>query len=233
MIPLHDDNKALLTPSVNYGLIAANCAVFLLGALAIGSFTETNPAYGNWGLVPYELGNGESGVKAITSMFLHGDYLHLIGNMWMLFIFGDNVESRFGHKRYLAFYLLCGLAASVAQYLSDPDSMAVMIGASGAIAGVLGAYIALYPRKRILVYVVVIVWRFPAWMVLGAWFALEAWRALGGQDTGIAYWAHIGGFLAGAALSFVFRGPDPGAGENPDDPSRMARGRFKGPWGSG
>jgi membrane associated rhomboid family serine protease len=140
-----------------------------------------------------------------TSMFLHGSWMHLIGNMWFLWIFGDNVEEAMGHVRYVFFYLLCGLAAALAQIFVVPDSTIPMVGASGAIAGVLGAYLILYPRARVrclwilIIFITTIV--LPAWLLLGLWFLSQFFIPM---HSGVAWMAHVGGFVCGAALVRVF-----------------------------
>ena len=137
----------------------------------------------------------------ITHMFLHGGWLHIIGNMWYLWIFGDNIENALGRVRFLIFYLVCGLVAAGAQIATDINSVIPMIGASGAVSGVLGAYILLHPRSRIKVlFFFFMVIEIPAVIVLGFYFALQVFNGLYGMDDGIAYWAHIGGFVAGLAL---------------------------------
>jgi membrane associated rhomboid family serine protease len=149
---------------------------------------------------------------AITSMFMHGSWFHLIGNMWFFWVFGNNVEDSMGHFRYAMFYLLCGLGAAAAQSLTDPNSLVPMVGASGAIGGIMGAYIVLYPRVRVHMlvflgfYITTIV--VPAFVMLGYWFIIQLLSglpSLGSKEGGVAFWAHVGGFLAGAILIFVFR----------------------------
>jgi membrane associated rhomboid family serine protease len=135
-----------------------------------------------------------------TSMFLHGGWLHLIGNLWFLWVFGNNVEDAMGHVRFFFFYVLCGVAAAVAQVVVDPSSPVPMVGASGAISGVMGAYAILYPRVRIHTLVAV-----PAWVMLGYWFLLQLLSTGMGEVGGVAFWAHIGGFLAGVLLVYPFR----------------------------
>src|SRR6478752_10889164 len=149
----------------------------------------------------------------LTSMFLHGGWFHLIGNMWFLWVFGNNVEDSMGRVRYLVFYLLCGLAAAGSQTLVNPGSAIPMVGASGAISGVMGAYIVLYPRVRVhmLVFLFVFVTRIvvPAYLMLGYWFLLQLLGGSAAQgEGGVAFWAHVGGFIAGAALISVFKDPE-------------------------
>ena len=146
----------------------------------------------------------------LSSMFLHGGWLHLIGNMWFLWVFGNNVEDSMGRARYLAFYLLCGLAAAATQTFVSPASIVPMVGASGAISGVMGAYVILYPRVRVhmLVFLFIFVTRIvvPAYLMLGYWFLLQLLGGSAAQgEGGVAFWAHVGGFVAGAALISVFK----------------------------
>ncbi len=219
MIPLHDDNPTTLTPFVTIGLIVACVAVFLWQVtLPPGGFERAVYAYGMIPAVlfgeralPAELAAVPATVSVITAMFLHGGWMHLIGNMLYLWIFGNNVEDALGHVRFVVFYLLCGLAAALAQAFQDPGSSVPMIGASGAIGGVLGAYVLLYPRARVLVLVPLgfffYTLRIPAMIVLGLWFGLQFVNSAlsAGQVGGIAYWAHIGGFVAGMVLILPFR----------------------------
>jgi membrane associated rhomboid family serine protease len=145
-------------------------------------------------------------------MFLHGGWLHLIGNMWFLWVFGNNVEDSMGRVRYLVFYLLCGIGAAAVQSLLDPSSPIPMVGASGAISGVMGAYVLLYPRVQVHMLVVLVIFitriRVPAYLMLGYWFLLQLFggaMTAGSEDGGVAFWAHVGGFVAGAALIGLFR----------------------------
>jgi len=148
----------------------------------------------------------------LTSMFLHGSWMHIIGNSLFLWVFGNNVEDSMGRGRYLAFYLLCGLAAAGAQILSDPSSAVPMVGASGAISGVMGAYLLLYPKVRVrmlFIFIIIFrVFRIPAWMVLLWWFALQLLASVNGGMGGVATWAHVGGFVAGMALVKLFEDPN-------------------------
>lgn len=221
MIPLHDDNPTTITPLVTIGLIVANVLIFLwqIGlppmeqqrlVLALGSIPSV--LLGER-VLPEALSLVPPEVSLLTSMFLHGGWLHLIGNMLYLWIFGNNVEDAMGHGRFTVFYVLCGIAAALAQALQNPSSSLPMIGASGAIGGVLGAYLLLHPKARVLVLVPLGIFfpviRIPAVVVLGVWFLmqfLESATTPTGQG-GVAYWAHIGGFVAGAVLIFVFRRP--------------------------
>ena len=218
MFPFRDRLSTATVPWVTYGLLTINVVAFLyevsLGAELL-RFLET------WGVVPARYaGSGPAGWLAapgplVASMFLHGGWLHLILNMWYLWIFGDNVEDRVGHGRYLVLYLACGLAATAAHVLANPASTLPTVGASGAIAGVLGAYLVTYPGARVLtgipVFVFIHLVELPAWVLLGMWFVLQflsGAAAIAGTQVsagGVAWWAHIGGFVAGMALMPLFR----------------------------
>jgi membrane associated rhomboid family serine protease len=212
VLPIGDRNPTRTTPLVNYCLLALNLAVFAYQYYLTehGAAAWLVPGYG---LVPTRFVQdlpGES-FTLVSSMFMHGGLLHLGGNMLFLYIFGDNVEDSIGHLRYLFFYLLSGVGAGVAQVLTNPASQLPMVGASGAIAGVLGAYIVLYPKAPITVlnppplsffigfFIVV-----PAWFVIGAWFLIQLLSgigSLGAMETGgVAFFAHVGGFLSGLLL---------------------------------
>ena len=142
----------------------------------------------------------------ITTQFLHADFGHLIGNMIFLYIFGDNVEDAMGHASFVAFFLLCGILAALAHGISVPDARVPLIGASGAISGILGAYLLLRPRSRILVLFAIVPVRLPAWLLVIGWFVLQLWYGLGPADGDrVAYWAHIGGFVAGVVLLPLFK----------------------------
>src|SRR5690606_31258551 len=158
------------------------------------------------------IGSEPAWYTPVTSMFLHGGWMHLIGNMWFLWIFGNNIEDSMGHGRYIAFYLLCGLAAAAVQAFLDPSSPIPMVGASGAISGVMGAYVLLYPRVQVHMLVVLVIFisriRVPAFLMLGYWFLLQLLggaMTAGSEEGGVAFWAHVGGFLAGAALIGLFQ----------------------------
>ena len=212
MIPLRDVIPSRTTPFVTLGLIALNTIVFL-HQLTLGPGIEAFVR--GFGLVPADF----SWAAVVTSMFLHGGVLHFGGNMLYLWIFGDNVEDRMGHGRFVAFYLLCGAAAALAQTLADPASAVPMVGASCAIAGVLGAYFVLYPRSRIVTLVPIFffiqIMELPAIFFLGVWFLLQfasglgsLARAAGEPAGGIAFWAHVAGFAAGIATVTFFRRPE-------------------------
>jgi len=202
MIPISDQNPTRTTPYVTYLLIALNILAFVLERQWIGAHGEAYVISG-YGLVPTRISADPSGeaFTVFSSMFMHGGWGHLAGNLLFLWIFGDNVEDAIGHLRYVAFYLLCGVCAATAQVLTNIGSQAPMVGASGAIAGVLGAYLVLYPRAPITVFVGFFLISLPAWVVVGFWFLLQlsgGWAALGlDTGSGVAFFAHIGGFLAG------------------------------------
>lgn len=231
MFPIRDDNPQVLTPVATYAIVAANLVfwVFVQGA---GSGAALMSSVCRLGLIPGELlqtippgtslpmGPGATCVigdtagwhTAFTSMFMHGGWLHLIGNMWFLWIFGDNVEDAMGHTRFALFYILCGLSAAAVQVATNPESPVPMVGASGAIGGVMGAYVLLFPRVR--VHMLVFLGFFittiavPAVLMLGYWFLVQfasGIGTLGAEGGGVAFWAHVGGFGAGAALVMLFR----------------------------
>jgi len=216
MFPIRDDQPRYSTPIINSFLIGINLLIFLFEA----SLTPRG-----LGTLVFQLGVVPSHVKAflsgtgrysllsvtlpfLTSMFLHGSWMHVIGNMWFLYIFGDNIEDYLGHFRYLLFYLVTGLLAMMTQVLFAPSSNVPTLGASGAIAGVLGAYFILYPRARVLTWFpIFFIFYLPAWVVLGGWFVFQFFSGAatslvyeGRTAGGVAFWAHVGGFVAGAVL---------------------------------
>jgi membrane associated rhomboid family serine protease len=208
MLPIGDDDTARrAVPLVTYALIALNILFFFVEQSGGDAFVE------KWAFVPRRfLANPSGDVPTLfTSMFMHAGWLHLGGNMLYLWIFGDNVEDRFGHIKFTIFYLLCGLAATVAQLAFSPGSNVPNLGASGAIAGVLGAYILLFPQGRVKVLEGQQVIAVPALIVIGIWIVLQFFSGIGSiantaQTGGVAYMAHIGGFVAGFVLTFLFRG---------------------------
>jgi membrane associated rhomboid family serine protease len=208
MLPIGDDDSARRTvPLVTYALIALNVLFFFVELSGGDAFV------GTWAFVPSRfLANPFSDLSTIfTSMFMHAGWLHLGGNMLYLWIFGDNVEDRFGHGSFTIFYLLCGLAATGAQLAFSLGSHVPNLGASGAIAGVLGAYILMFPQERVKVLQGQQVIQVPALIVIGMWIVLQFFSGIGSiantaQTGGVAYMAHIGGFLAGFVLTFLFRG---------------------------
>jgi membrane associated rhomboid family serine protease len=202
MLPLGDDNSTRRTiPVITYLLIAANFFVFFIQLAGGDAFTN------DWMFVPavYQADHFFGWITVFTSMFMHGGWLHILGNMLYLWIFGDNVEDQLGHGRFLLFYLLCGVIATFSQMAADPYSQVGSLGASGAIAGVLAAYLVLFPRQRVRVLVLNFVIPLPAILVIGIWFALQLISQLGGASDGVAYMAHIGGFLSGLVLVLILR----------------------------
>lgn len=224
MIPLRDDNPQLDTPIATYGIIALNILAWAL-LQGFGSEPALPSSICRLGLIPGELlGTAPAGAQTycqigdsdwstvITSMFMHGGWFHIIGNMWFLWIFGDNVEDAMGHLRFMIFYLLCGLGAAGLQIAADPSSTIPMVGASGAIGGVMGAYVLLYPRVHVHLLLLLGLYAttiaVPAMFMLGYWLLLQligGFSSLGNQGGGVAFWAHVGGFVAGAVLVFAFR----------------------------
>jgi membrane associated rhomboid family serine protease len=203
MFPIRDHNPSGRTPYVTYALIAANILVFLMMLPLYGDPRVLEAAFRTWGVVPARSGYG----AYLTSMFVHAGFLHLAGNMLFLWVFGDNLEDEMGHLPFLAFYLACGVASAWAQVAAEPRSLIPMVGASGAIAGVMGGYLLLFPRARVdVLFIIIILIRVipvPAWLVLGFWFAIQI---LSGAATptdagGVAYWAHAGGFAAGFLMT--------------------------------
>ncbi|MBZ5598168.1 MAG: rhomboid family intramembrane serine protease [Acidobacteriia bacterium] len=221
MIPIRDDTPRFSTPYITYFIIALNAVIFLF-ELWVGAQSEgaLNSFMYEFGVVPGHVTAALGGspqfhladalVPILTSMFLHGSWLHIIGNMWVLWIFGDNIEDYLGHFPYLVFYLVTGIAAAITHILLNLGSPVPTIGASGAIAGIMGAYFLLYPRARVLTIVPLIVfftfWWLPAWIVLGYWFLVQFLSGAAtsisapGQTGGVAFWAHVGGFVAGIVL---------------------------------
>jgi membrane associated rhomboid family serine protease len=229
MIPLRDDNPTQSVPVVTRTLIVLNAVAFFF-ELSLGGAINVFVQW--WGLVPlrfaYAFGGAEPLVPtlatAFTSMFLHGGWIHLLGNLWFLWIFGDNVEDRLGHWRFLLFYLAGGLAAAAAHLLLNLGSAVPTVGASGAIAAVLGAYAVMFPRARVVTLVPIFfffqVIALPAMLVLGLWFVVQIFTGTLsiGAGGGVAWWAHIGGFLFGAAVVLLGRGrAGGGAGRGPSE----------------
>jgi membrane associated rhomboid family serine protease len=230
VFPLRDDNPTLLTPYVTWALVLANVAVWIFLEGAGTSPRVLGEAVCTYGAIPAEITGrtgGMSGVDlgpgapaclfggltwsaVLTSMFMHGGWMHLISNMWFLWIFGNNVEDSMGHLRFLVFYVLCGALASAAHIVSAPGSAVPMVGASGAISAVMGAYLLLYPRVRVhTLFIIIIFIRIvpvPAWIILIWWFVLQVLSGLVDPATGggVAFWAHVGGFVAGLSLVKLF-----------------------------
>lgn len=211
MIPLRDVIPSRTTPWVTLAIIGLNVAVFVV-ELSLSPEDRTRFFFA-YGLIPAHF----SWASAVSSMFLHDGWLHIGGNMLSLWIFGDNIEDRLGHFRFLVFYLLVGLAAVLAQTASDPTATLPLIGASGAIAGVMGAYFVTFPTSRVLVLVFLLffvdVVEIPALLYLGFWFLLQLVEGVGrigmsGATGGVAFWAHSGGFLSGIAGVWLFKRPE-------------------------
>jgi membrane associated rhomboid family serine protease len=212
MFPVSDVIPSRTTPFVTIGIIVLNALAFLFELLLdereLQQFVlvfGVVPAYFSWAAV-------------LTSMFLHAGWLHFLGNMLYLWIFGDNVEDRFGHARYLLFYLFCGAIAALGQTVTNPYSVVPMIGASGAVAGVMGAYFVLFPHSRVLTAVFIVFFidlvEIPAIFFLGIWFLMQLFSGVGSigagiGDGGVAFWAHVAGFAAGALLGGVWRASEP------------------------
>jgi rhomboid family protein len=234
MFPYRDENETIRTAHATYAFIALNVAVWLL-VQGAGQHLPLARSVCNLGLIPGELTGslrpgaafpmgeglvcltdpGRQTAHVLTSMFLHGSWMHLLGNMWFLWLFGNNVEDAMGHFRFIAFYLLTGVAAALTQVLLNPASGVPMVGASGAISGVMGAYVVLYPHVRVFVmvplgfFITSMAW--PAWVMLGYWLLLQflsGLTALGQEGGGVAFWAHFGGFVAGVVLIKIFARPD-------------------------
>ncbi|MFH1312136.1 MAG: rhomboid family intramembrane serine protease [Candidatus Eisenbacteria bacterium] len=221
MFPIRDDVPSRTFPIITVGLIAVNVLVFLfevsLGSKGLRAFV------GNYGMVPGhvtafarggDVSAGQAFFPFFSSMFLHGGWIHLIGNMWYLWIFGDNIEDRLGHIRFLVFYIVCGLVANGGHYALNATSGMPAIGASGAVAGVLGAYLVSYPRARILTVVPLFFLlhfiELPALIVLGFWFILQVFSGAASVVSssatgGVAWWAHVGGFIGGILVFMLFR----------------------------
>ena len=206
MFPLRDHNPSQRTPYVTYALIAANVLVFASYAMLFNDPARLAVFFDTWGLVPIAAWDRPHGF--LTSMFLHGGIMHLGGNMLFLWIFGDNMEDEMGHFGFLGFYVASGLGAAFAQLLADPGSSVPMVGASGAIAGVMGGYLLMFPKARVDILLILIiifkVFPVPAWVMLGLWFALQIFGGLGTptDQGGVAYWAHAGGFAMGILFTF-------------------------------
>jgi rhomboid family protein len=233
MIPISDDNPAYLTPFVTWAIIAGCIGVFLW-QLSLGRHAEAELIYA-YSLVPVRFfahpftgleGAPSPALTLFTSMFLHGSWLHLGGNMLFLWIFGNNVEDLMGHIRYALFYLICGTAAALTQSFTDPQSAIPMLGASGAISGVLAAYVLAYPQARVTVIIPLGILLYPvkiaAFYVVGFWFLLQllSWSLSNPNQPGVAFAAHIGGFCAGLLLTPIFKSS-----------AIPLFGRKRGPWG--
>jgi membrane associated rhomboid family serine protease len=253
MFPLRDDNPTLRAPLATIGVVAITLLAWLL-VQGLGMEPTLSQSVCDFGLIPGELlGKLRSGtifrigpgvsceivhssariLTPLTSMFMHGSWFHIVGNLWFLWVFGDNVEDVMGRFRFVIFYLLCGLGAATAQTLSAPASHIPMVGASGAIGGVMGAYAILYPRARVQTLLILGFYmrtvEVQAAFMLGYWFLLQILGGLptiGTEAGGVAFWAHVGGFLAGVVLLFVFRNPELVAAQRVAAQGALARGRL-------
>jgi membrane associated rhomboid family serine protease len=248
MIPIRDENPTINLPIATYVIIGMNVVVWLT-VQGFGSTYSLAESLCYYALIPGDLlgtvgateiavadnltcsinGRGELSTL-VSSMFMHGGWLHIIGNMLFLWVFGDNVEDIMGPFRFACFYVLCGLAAAVAQILNDPSSLVPMVGASGAIGGVMGAYAIMFPRARVHMLIILVIYittiSVPAILMLGYWFLLQLLSGLNSSTEsggGVAFWAHIGGFVAGIALVFAFRDPQLIAARRHITPRRPAR----------
>jgi len=233
MFPLRDENPTELLPVVTVVIIAINVVVWLLVQQG-GAGEGFLQSLCTFGAIPADITGklqpgqtlqlaaettcttgGLGSWTILTSMFMHGGWMHLIGNMWFMWVFGNNIEDSMGHVRFVLFYLLCGVVASSAHILTDPGSAVPTVGASGAISGVMGAYLLLYPRVRVYTlfffFIIIRVIPLPAWALLIYWFVLQLFSGLGSlgaaQGGGVAFWAHIGGFVAGVVLIKLFERP--------------------------
>ncbi len=215
LLPVRDENPTRRTPVVNRTLIIINLVVFFMELLLGNAFIA------QWSFIPLRFteflsGSGDlvAPLTVISAMFMHGSWGHLFGNMLFLWLFGDNVEDAYGHGRYLLFYIVCGIFANAAQYFTGPDSPIINLGASGAIGGVLGAYMLMYPRAKVQLFffpfsIFLGNLGVPAWLMLGFWFVGQLTPALQSigdiSSGGVAYWAHVGGFLAGLIITMIIR----------------------------
>lgn len=207
MFPIRDHNPSGRIPYVTYALMAINIVVFLSYWPLMDDPRAINRFFYDWAMVPVLVTMEGSYDTIFTSMFLHGGFLHLAGNMLFLWIFGDNMEDEMGHVGYLVFYLAAGLGAGLAHVFSAPYSEVPTVGASGAIAGVMGGYLLLFPKAKVDILLIIIFYvrilPIPAWIMLGLWFGMQLFNGVGTDPTGggVAYWAHAGGFLIGMILA--------------------------------
>jgi membrane associated rhomboid family serine protease len=205
MFPIRDHNPSGRTPWVTRALVVLNFAIFIAYWYGIPNEYALAQFFFQWGLVPGLVTQGEGWHGFLTSMFLHGGWMHLLGNMLFLWIFGDNMEDVLGHVRFLLFYLAGGVMAALGQVAFEPASPVPMVGASGAIAAVLGGYLLMFPRAQVDVLLIIVIFFrifvIPAWIVLGVWVAFQVFGGFSSAQDGVAYWAHLGGFVAGMALA--------------------------------
>lgn len=226
MIPLRDNIHPNIVPFVTVALIAANIGIFISELMLPPA--ELLVLVGQWGMVPPKLNQAlNSGVldpaayfSLISSLFLHGGWLHLIGNVWFLWLFGYSVEYCLGHTRFAIFYFACGIIASLTQFAFDPTSAVPVIGASGAVSGILGAYVICYPQAKIKtlvpIFFIFTIIEIPAMLFLGLWFfyQVQSGASQGMAGAGIAWWAHVGGFIAGMLLNFLLKRRKENSAEN-------------------
>ncbi|MGQ9479519.1 MAG: rhomboid family intramembrane serine protease [Thermoproteota archaeon] len=205
MLPGGDEAPRYSIPVVTYMLIGVNVGVFIYGGLMLDPQAYDMLVL-RYGFIPALLIRKplDGLVRMVTSMFLHADFLHLLGNMFFLYVFGDNVEDRMGHAKFMLFYILFGIIADITHFAIDPASIIPAIGASGAISGVMGAYLMMFPFARVRVLYRFFMFRLPAVVYLGFWFLLQLFESMLPYYTGIAYWAHIGGFVAGVVATILF-----------------------------
>ena len=207
MFPIRDHNPSGRTPYVTYALIAVNVAVFLANYALFADDRALGQFYFEWAAIPARIAQGDGYYTLFTSMFLHGGFMHIAGNMLFLYIFGDNLEDEMGHVWFLLFYLASGIGAGLAHVMSATWSPVPTVGASGAIAGVMGGYLLLFPKARVDILLILVVFfrvfPLPAWVMLGVWFALQLFSGVGADPStgGVAYWAHAGGFVIGIVLT--------------------------------
>ncbi len=207
MFPIRDHNPSGRTPFVVYALILLNVGIFLSYQPIMSDNYRLAVFFNDWALIPAAVTDGQKFIGLFSSMFLHGGWMHLLGNMLFLWIFGDNLEDEMGHLGFLVFYLVAGLAASFTQIIADPDSLIPVVGASGAIAGVMGGYLLLFPRARVDILLILIIFfrifTIPAWIMLALWFGLQLFNGVlsDPETSGVAHWAHAGGFVAGVVLA--------------------------------
>ncbi|MEO0372436.1 MAG: rhomboid family intramembrane serine protease [Pseudomonadota bacterium] len=239
MFPIRDHNPSGRTPYVTYALLAANIVIFLAYWSVYPDDRALFRFFLEWGMVPGAITSGVNQHTIFTSMFLHGGWMHLAGNMLFLWIYGDNIEDKMGHVPYLLFYLACGIGAALIHVAAGPYSTVPTVGASGAIAGVMGGYLLLFPKARVDIFVFFIVFfrifPIPAWIVLSLWLALQFFGGFAHPSPdggGVAYWAHIGGFAVGILLTLplflrlggtAFWSATHGAPPNPEAQYKYAR----------
>lgn len=207
MFPIRDHNPSGRTPYVTWALIGLNVAIFLLMLPAMGDERALFGLYVTWGIVPRDITGGTGYGTLLTSMFVHAGFMHLAGNMLFLWIFGDNMEDEMGHLPFLGFYLASGIGAGLIHVVAAPFSLVPTVGASGAIAGVMGGYLLLFPKAKVDILLILVVFfkiiPLPAWIMLAAWFVMQFVGGWGADpdEGGVAYWAHAGGFIVGFALT--------------------------------